>query len=124
MGSCLLADDDPLSLSCLAMTLGRHGYEVMTATNGDAALRLAQERRPSVVLLDIKMPGLDGLEVLGAMRRTGRTRDTPVIMLTARDEEDDLIEALNRGADDYITKPVLPRDLMGRIDDVIAARAA
>ena len=119
---CLLVDDDPLLLRHLAAVFRSHGYGVLTANTGREALRILSERRPTFVLLDIGMPDLDGLRLLAAIRQYHATSDLPVIMLTARTGEEALLGALDRGADEYVTKPVAPDELVARVRDVLASR--
>lgn len=120
--TCVLADDDGLLLAYLAAVFRSRGYEVHTATSGHAALRLVRQRRPAFVVLDVGMPDLDGYQVLWAIRQSGEVGDTPVIMLTGRKQQADVLKAFDRGADEYVTKPVLPQDLLGTIDRVLAGR--
>ena len=120
--TCVLADDDGLLLSYLAAVFRTRGYDVVTATTGEAALRLVRERLPAFVVLDVGMPDLDGYQVLWAIRQASTTRDIPVIMLTGRRGDANVLKAFDRGADDYVTKPVLPADLLGRIDRVLESK--
>ena len=108
----LVVDDDTSILDLVAAYLRREGYEVSTAQEGVAALRSARASRPDVVVLDVMLPGMDGLEVLSALRRES---DAYVVMLTARSEETDKIVGLSVGADDYVTKPFSPRELVARV---------
>lgn len=112
----LVVDDDAKIVKVLAAYLERDGYQVAVATDGDAAVRLAREEHPDVVLLDGMLPGRDGWEVCREIRRTSMV---PIIMLTARDEETDRIVGLELGADDYVTKPFSPREVMARIRAVL-----
>lgn len=121
--TCVIADDDGLLLAYLAAVFRSRGYDVITAPSGEAALRLVRERRPAFVVLDVSMPDMDGYQVLWAIRQSAGTRDTPVIMLTARKGDADVLKAFDRGADDYVTKPVLPADLLGTIDRILASRS-
>jgi DNA-binding response OmpR family regulator len=120
---CLLVDDDVLLLSYLSVIFRSRGYEVETATSGAAALRAVRERPPAFVLLDVGIPDVDGVQVLTAIRTIDSTRDIPVIMLTARKDDASVIRALEQGADDYITKPVLPHTLVARVREVLDTRA-
>jgi DNA-binding response OmpR family regulator len=119
---CLLVDDDPLLLRLLAAVFRARGYGVLTAGTGREALRILSGRRPAFVLLDIGMPDLDGFQVLRAVRRHHATSDLPVIVLTARTGEEVLLGALDHGADEYVTKPVAPNELVARVRDVLASR--
>src|SRR5215469_18672498 len=98
----LLVDDDPNLVPLIQRGLAYEGFEVYTAMDGESGLALAQTHQPHIVLLDIAMPGIDGFEVC---RRLRLHDDIAIIMLTARDEVDDKVNALNMGADDYVPKP-------------------
>ncbi|MGE5597736.1 MAG: response regulator transcription factor [Hyphomicrobiales bacterium] len=112
----LAVDDEPGILRLLKLELGAQGFKVLTASNGDEAIRTIEERRPDVVLLDIMMPGESGLEVMKKIRE--RTR-TPVLLLTAKDKETDKVRGLELGADDYIVKPFNLPELGARIRAVL-----
>jgi len=112
----LAVDDEPGILRLLKLELGSQGFKVLTASNGDEAIRTIEERRPDVVLLDIMMPGESGLEVMKKIRE--RTR-TPVLLLTAKDKETDKVRGLELGADDYIVKPFNLPELGARIRAVL-----
>ncbi|MFJ5290731.1 response regulator transcription factor [Streptomyces sp. NPDC088348] len=112
----LVVDDDPTVSEVVAGYLDRAGYSVDRAADGPAALEFAARRRPDLVVLDLMLPGMDGLEVCRALRDRG---PVPVIMLTARGDEDDRILGLEIGADDYVTKPFSPRELVLRVDSVL-----
>lgn len=108
----LVADDDPDLLNLVAYALGQAGYLVVKATDGTSAIGKFAAESPDVAILDINMPGASGFEVCSAIR----SRSTvPVMMLTARGEEQDLVRALDLGADDYLTKPFSPRTLLARV---------
>jgi DNA-binding response OmpR family regulator len=108
----LVVDDESPLVQLIASYLRREGYEVFTANNGLTALELARTSRPDVMILDIMLPGLDGLEVC---RRLRQFSDAYVLMLTARAEEVDRIVGLSVGADDYVTKPFSPREVVARV---------
>jgi len=105
-GSVLIVDDSEPNRDVLSRRLQRNGFLVETAADGDAALALAGSRAFDVVLLDVEMPGMSGLEVLGKLRETRSQTELPVIMVTARTQGADIVEALQRGANDYVTKPI------------------
>jgi|ERR1700683_344406 DNA-binding response OmpR family regulator len=107
----LIADDDADLRELIAFTLTQAGYFVLKAGDGPAALRLFTQEAADLVVLDINMPGMSGFEVCEAIRRDSRV---PVMMLTVRGEEEDLVRALGLGADDYLTKPFSPRTLLAR----------
>ncbi len=108
----LAVDDDPEILDLLSRGLKFEGYEVETAQDGEKALTRFRESAPDLVLLDVMMPGMDGLEVCREMRKL---RDTPVLMLTAKDAVSDKISGLDSGADDYVVKPFIFDELLARI---------
>src|SRR5512138_2421045 len=108
----LVADDDPDLLDLVAYALGQAGYLVVKAKSGTEAIGQYDAEGPDLAILDINMPGATGFEVCAALRERGTT---PIIMLTARGDEQDLVRALEMGADDYLTKPFSPRTLLARI---------
>ena len=108
----LIAEDDPKIINLIRMYLEREGMNVVMATNGREAVRLFEQASPDLLILDIMMPEMDGLEVLKYIRQS---HFTPVILLTARDDELDKIIGLEIGADDYVTKPFSPRELVARV---------
>ena len=116
MTTVLLIEDDPAALQGLELALRRLGYGVQAAGTGEAALRDLRDARADVVVLDVMLPGLDGFEVC---RRLRRGSDVPVIMLTARGDDFDIVGGLAAGADDYVVKPVEPRVLDARIRAVL-----
>ncbi len=113
----LVADDDANLLASLEVTLRRAGYIVVSALNGRQAWALFQEERPDFAVLDIAMPGLNGLELARRIGDSGQPR-VPIIMLTGHDDEDDKVGALESGVDDYVVKPVTARELIARIHAV------
>jgi DNA-binding response OmpR family regulator len=112
----LVVDDDRTVSDVVARYLQRDGYEVTTVADGLAALAQAERTRPDLVILDLMLPGLSGLEVCRRLRETG---PVPVIMLTARSDEGDRVAGLELGADDYVTKPFSPRELVLRVNAVL-----
>jgi two-component system response regulator ResD len=116
MTTILVVDDEPIVRTVVAKYLEREGFGTIEAGTGDAALRLIEAREPSLVVLDVMLPGTDGLELCRWIRSRA---DLPVIMLTARVEESDRIVGLDLGADDYITKPFSPRELVARVRAVL-----
>ena len=112
----LVVDDEPRMINFIRMNLELEGYRVVAATDGLDAVRKAREMLPDGVLLDIMMPEMDGYETLKAIREESAV---PVIMLTAKSEEADKVKGLDLGADDYITKPFSPRELVSRVKAVI-----
>lgn len=118
MHTILVVDDDPTVAEVVTGYLERAGFAVDHAADGPQALRLAAARLPDLVVLDLMLPGMDGLEVCRRLR-SGAAVDVPVIMLTARGDEDDRILGLEIGADDYVTKPFSPRELVLRVESVL-----
>ncbi len=111
----LVADDDDDILMLVTTRLRRDGFDVIAARNGEEALALAKERRPAVAVLDIGMPGLDGLEVLQRIRADDDLAGTRVLLLTAKAQESDVRRGYEAGADGYVRKPFSPSDLSARV---------
>ena len=111
----LVVEDEPILLETLAYNLNKQGYQVLTAADGYQAIALARKERPALLVLDLMLPGVDGLTVCRAMRRQGPNTDTPVLMITARGEEADTVLGLETGADDYLAKPFGVREFMARV---------
>lgn len=116
----LIADDDDDIRALVAFRLERAGYEVVSARDGEEALRLAADHRPDLAVLDVMMPKLTGLEVTRQLRATPATSAIPVILLTARVQEADVARGFEAGADDYIKKPFSPQELRSRVQAVLA----
>ena len=112
----LIVDDDPPSLKMTAFLLVEEGYEVATADNGLDALRLVEQQAPDLIILDVMMPGLDGLQVTQRIRRS---MTVPIIILSAKGETVDRIHGLDIGADDYLAKPFEPAELLARVRSVL-----
>lgn len=115
----LLVEDDIALAELLTWHFQRESYEVRQSANGEEALLLAEENTPDVVLLDWMIEGISGIEVCRRLRRMPSTQNVPIIMLTARGEEEDRIRGLETGADDYVTKPFSPRELVARVGAVL-----
>jgi DNA-binding response OmpR family regulator len=120
MATILIVDDEPKIVRLVADYLADGGYRVVAARSGDEALMRVRTEAPDLVVLDLGLPGIDGLDVTRAIRRSG---ELPIIMLTARDEETDRIIGLELGADDYVTKPFSPRELVARVRAVLRRHA-
>jgi DNA-binding response OmpR family regulator len=118
----LIADDEPLLTELLEFRLAARGYQTVIARDGRETLAKLSEARPHAVVLDMMMPVHDGLEVLRRMRASEEHASTPVIMLTARRAEADVIGALELGADDYLVKPFLPEELLVRLARLLAGK--
>ena len=115
----LLVEDDRALAELLTWHFAREGYDIDCTGDGEEALVLAQERTPDVVILDWMIEGIAGIEVCRRLRRSPATARVPIIMLTARGEESDRIRGLETGADDYVTKPFSPRELLARVGAVL-----
>ncbi len=122
MTSVLVVDDDPDVCDLVTYKLEQSGFEVRRASDGDAALREVARRVPDLVLLDIMMPGISGLEVLERWRSDQATAAIPVVMLTAKAQENDVERGFELGADDYVVKPFSPRELVRRVTAVLSRR--
>ena len=115
----LIADDEQDLVELIGFNLERNGYDVLSATDGTSALRLAQQHSPDLIVLDVMMPGLDGTEVCRRLKGDAKTAKIPVVMLTAKGEETDVIVGLTLGADDYVTKPFSMKILLARLASVL-----
>jgi len=111
----LAVDDEPTILELVRYNLEREGYVVKTSTSGAEAIREAERIEPDCIILDLMLPGIDGLDVCRRLKQRERTRGIPVLMLTAKSEDSDVVTGLEVGADDYITKPFSPRVLTARV---------
>jgi len=112
----LVVDDEKRLVSLVAEYLQQSGYRVVTAYNGNEALRIARQEKPDLIILDLMMPEMNGYEFMQAHRKE---MDTPIILLTARVEDDEKVIGLELGADDYVTKPFRPRELVARVRSVL-----
>jgi len=115
----LVVDDEEDILELLKFNLSREGYQVLCAVSGEQALRLVRPENPDLIVLDLMLPGIDGLEVTRRLKNDPDTKNIPIVMLTAKGEEADIVTGLELGADDYITKPFSPRILVARIRAVL-----
>jgi two-component system phosphate regulon response regulator PhoB len=115
----LVVDDEPDITALVAYHLARSGYRVSTATNGSDALKAIKTEHPSLVVLDLMLPGLSGYEVIEQVRREPATAELPVLMLTARKDEVDRVRGFTLGADDYLTKPFSPQELVLRVAAIL-----
>ncbi|HWU84438.1 MAG TPA: phosphate regulon transcriptional regulator PhoB [Rhodocyclaceae bacterium] len=119
----LLVEDEPAIQTLIATNLQRAGHTVLASGDAEHAQRLVHEALPDLILLDWMLPGMSGVDFARRLRADERTREVPIIMLTARTEERDKVLGLETGADDYITKPFSPRELVARIKAVLRRRA-
>ena len=115
----LIVEDEIDLITLLQYNLEKEGFRTINATDGQEALLLAQEQRPSLILLDWMLPVISGIEVCRQLRRNAETQSIPIIMLTARSDEADKVRGLNSGADDYLAKPFSPSELVARIRAVL-----
>jgi DNA-binding response OmpR family regulator len=122
MPALLLVEDDPVILRLLAVNFELEGFDVITAIDGEEAMDLARERCPDLVISDIMMPKRSGLDLVAALRGEPSTADVPIILLSAKAQAVDVEAGLAAGADDYVTKPFEPSDLVERVNAVLALR--
>ncbi|MBI3457341.1 MAG: response regulator, partial [Candidatus Rokubacteria bacterium] len=115
----LVADDNPMNLDILETRLAAHGYEVLTASDGEAALALARSSQPDLILLDVMMPKLDGLDVCRQLRGDPSLPFVPIILVTAKGDPKDIVAGLEAGGDEYLTKPVDQAALVARVKSML-----
>jgi DNA-binding response OmpR family regulator len=115
----LIVDDDPDILRLVTYNMGQAGFEVITASTGRKALEMVHNQTPDLVILDIMLPDVDGMEVCRILRQQDSTRKLPIVMLTARGEEIDRVVGFELGADDYVSKPFSPRELVLRVKSIL-----
>jgi two-component system phosphate regulon response regulator PhoB len=115
----LIVDDEEDILELLRYNLNREGYKIVSASTGEKCIQKAASEKPDLILLDLMLPGIDGLEVTKILKSDSKTIHIPIIMLTAKGEESDIVAGLELGADDYITKPFSPRILIARVRAVM-----
>ena len=116
----LVVDDEKELTSLVSMHMKMAGYEVLIASTGEKALDISREEKPDLIILDLMLPKIDGWEVCKQLRQDVATQDIPVIMLTARTQTEDKLKGFEAGADDYVTKPFSPRELVARVKRVLA----
>ncbi len=121
-GVVLVADDDADIRNLVAFRLEQAGYTVAKASDGEEALRMAREERPDICVLDVRMPKLNGFEVIERLRETEEARSTPVVLLTATVQDKDVARGFEVGADDYVRKPFDPRELQARVAALLRRR--
>ena len=115
-GKVLIIEDDPDTARLVGLYLSRDGYRVISAANGQEGLQLAREAKPDLIVLDLMLPGMSGMDICRTLREESMV---PIVMLTARVEEKDRLNGLDIGADDYVTKPFSPRELAARVRAVL-----
>jgi two-component system phosphate regulon response regulator PhoB len=115
----LVVDDEEDILELVRFNLAREGYSIICTTSGEETLKIIQKEHPDLIVLDLMLPGMDGLDVAKALKNDPKTRDIPIVMLTAKGEEADIVTGLELGADDYVTKPFSPRVLVARVRAVL-----
>jgi DNA-binding response OmpR family regulator len=118
----LIADDDPDILALVSFRLERAGYEIVQARNGEEAVQVALARRPDLAVIDVMMPRIDGYEATRQLRQHEETSRMPIILLTARVQEEDIARGFDAGADDYAKKPFSPQELGSRVQAVLGRR--
>ncbi len=111
----LIVEDEPPQAELLSYNLQQEGFRVLVAQDGEEGLLMAQENAPDAIILDWMLPGLSGIEVCRQLRSSSETREIPILMLTARGEEEDRVRGIETGADDYVVKPYSPREVMARL---------
>jgi two-component system alkaline phosphatase synthesis response regulator PhoP len=122
-GKILVVDDENYILHILDFSLGAEGYEVITAEDGEEAVRKCREEKPDLVVLDVMMPKMDGFEACRTIKRDAETAETPVILLSAKSRDVDQKQGYEAGADDYITKPFSPGRLVDRVHGLLKLKA-
>ena len=115
----LVVDDEPDVLELIVFNLEKENFKVAVAETGDMALKMARAHVPSLLVLDLMLPGINGLEICQLLKRDPKTRDVPILMLTARAAEEDRVRGLELGAHDYVTKPFSPRELILRVKNLL-----
>lgn len=118
----LVVDDEEDILELVEYNLAKNGFQVTCVTSGEDAMKTARAQMPDTVVLDLMLPGTDGLEVCRALKADSKTKSIPIVMLTAKGEEQDIVAGLEMGADDYVTKPFSPKVLIARVKAVLRRR--
>ena len=121
-GKILIVDDEPDALEILSLRLSKNGYDVITAVTGEECLKKAQAERPNLILLDVLLPGMSGLEVSKRLKESDSTKNIPIIMVTALIGKDARQAALERGAKYFISKPFDPEDLLSQIKKILKGK--
>ncbi len=118
----LIVDDEQDIIELIKYNLKNEGYAILTAQTGEQAVKIAEQSQPDLMVLDLMLPGIDGLEVTKYLKNNEQTRDMPIVMLTAKGEESDIVTGLELGANDYISKPFSPKVLVARIRAILRRR--
>lgn len=118
----LVVDDDPHVLQLLRVNFELEGYDVVSANNGEEALKVIASKKPDILVCDIMMPGMDGLEVVRRVRSKGSTKDLPIVMVSAKAQQGDVAAGDDAGADAYVTKPFDPQDLLDVVERLLKRR--
>ena len=118
----LIVDDEQDIIELIKYNLKNEGYAILTAQTGEQAVKIAEQSQPDLMVLDLMLPGIDGLEVTKYLKNNEQTRDMPIVMLTAKGEESDIVTGLELGASDYISKPFSPKVLVARIRAILRRR--
>lgn len=116
----LVIDDDPSSLKLVGYTLEKKGYQVITASDGLEGFRKARDEHPDLIILDVMLPGMDGYEVCHRLRQKAETTTLPILMISGKAHQDDKDIGLRVGADEYLTKPVAPSTIVGKVETLLA----
>ncbi len=119
----LVIDDEEDILELVGFNLAKEGYGVLSAATGEKAVQMARNEMPDLIVLDLMLPGMDGLEVTKLLKQIPETKEIPIVMLTAKGEESDIVTGLELGADDYVTKPFSPKILLARVRAVLRRKA-
>lgn len=118
----LIVDDEEDIIELIKYNLKNEGYDILTAFTGEQAIKIARQSLPDLIVLDLMLPGIDGLEVTRFLKNSAQTKDLPIVMLTAKGEESDIVTGLELGANDYISKPFSPKELLARIRAILRRR--
>ena len=119
----LIVDDEPDIMELVSYNLKKAGFAVSSASDGEEALRMIREKHFDLIVLDLMLPGIHGMELCRILRNNPKTAHIPIIMLTAKGEETDKIQGLETGADDYMTKPFSPKELIARVKAILRRRS-